>query len=103
MEKSIAELNKSMEKLFNSFEDQRQISMNNQKAIANLLIACSRGKMTAEKESDHKQKAPEYDNATSSRKEPRGEDNSHDRYKFKKVEMPAFDGEQPDDWLFRAE
>ena len=35
-------------------------------------------------------------------KKPNDEGN-HDRNKFKKVEMPIFNGEDPDSWLFRAE
>ncbi|KAA0062917.1 histone-lysine N-methyltransferase ASHR1 isoform X3 [Cucumis melo var. makuwa] len=31
------------------------------------------------------------------------EDNNGDQNKFKKVEMPVFNGEDPDSWLFRAE
>ncbi|TYK19856.1 ty3-gypsy retrotransposon protein [Cucumis melo var. makuwa] len=31
------------------------------------------------------------------------DDGSHDRNKFKKIEMPVFTGEDPDSWLFRAE
>ncbi|KAA0059479.1 hypothetical protein IC582_002784 [Cucumis melo] len=32
-----------------------------------------------------------------------GDDDFHDRNKFKKIEMPVFTGEDPDSWLFRAE
>ena len=32
-----------------------------------------------------------------------GEDETSERNKFKKVEMPVFNGEDPDSWLFRAE
>lgn len=47
-------------------------------------------------------KDPENESATSSRKEPRGEEGKYDRQKFNKVEMPTFEGDDPDDWLFQA-
>ena len=32
-----------------------------------------------------------------------GDDSAGDRSKFKKIEMPAFVGNDPESWLFRAE
>lgn len=42
LEKSVAELNKSMEKLFNSLEEQHLVTVENQKALANLATGVSR-------------------------------------------------------------
>lgn len=105
IEKSVAELNRSMEKLFNSVEDQRQLSLENQQALANLVHGGFRVGPSTEKDSvpGQKRKLPKDESATSSQKEHRGEEQFHERHKFKKVEMSAFDGDQSDDWLFRAE
>ena len=44
----------------------------------------------------------ETTNGTTEKKED-DEGDGNDRNKFKKVEMPVFDGDDPDSWLFRAE
>lgn len=61
-------------------EDQRQVSMENQKVLANLLTDGSCSGVDENKESRQKRKAPESASATSRRKEPKGEDHLHDRH-----------------------
>lgn len=76
IEKSVVELNRNMERLFNSVEDQRQLSLENQQALANLVQGGFRGGPSTEKDSvpGQKRKFPEDESATSSRKEHRGEE-----------------------------
>lgn len=99
---------RTCERLFGSMEEQRLATENNQRALANLISGMNKGSIRGEEGASQKRKTPETESESTSKiksgfMENEGDHEAMIRHRFKKVDIPIFDEDQPNDWLFRAE
>ena len=102
IEKTLAELSKNIERqnqvMLRIMESAAQDRTTMNEKLTELLMRNYPAKSTNKDEGSSRRE----DEVKKSEKKT-VEENNNDRHKFKKVEMPIFNGDNPDSWLFRAE
>ena len=110
MEKKVTVMSQNMENLQAQVEKTHQMVMIFMETMAKERVLASGKGIDSSVQETWTGKTAEGESSTSketknetTEKKGDGDGDNNDRNKFKKVEMPVFDGDDPDSWLFCAE
>ena len=110
MEEKLTVMSQNMENLQAQVEKTHQMVMIFMETMAKeRVLASGKGLDSSEQETwtgktvEGESSANRETKKGTAEKKEDGEEDGNDRDRFKRVEMPVFDGDDPDSWLFRAE